>query len=259
MGKKDFLDDIIDDLKGLKKGFRDNLKRISIGFLALLVLLIIGSTVLSVWQGVGFGDALKEAAVKVFYPKTADAKEGNFFLGIFYLIIAFLSIGIIYYISENIINLLLKSDFKEVLGMVKIANMKNHVILCGGGAVGGHAARELHEEGTEFVIVEKDPTIVRLLRRKGFFVIEGDCQNDDVLKKAGISKCKGVVISLSDSGDALFIILSVKQLNPEALIASRANSVTTMKKMKQAGADYIVMPELEGANRLVEFVSRKNK
>ena len=259
MVKKYFIDDIIDDLKGLKNTFVDDLKQITVGFLALVVLLIVGSTILSIWQGVHLTEALKEAAVKIFYPKTAEAPEGNLFLGIFYLIIAFLSIGIIYYISENIINLLLKSDFREVLGMVKIANMKKHVIICGGGAVGGHAAKELQEQNKPFVIIEKDPTIVRLLRRKGFFVIEGDCQNDDVLNKAKISSCRGAIVTLSDSGDSLFIILSIKQLNPNALIGTRANSVTALKKMKQAGANYVVMPELEGANRLVEFVSRKDK
>lgn len=253
----DIFDDFLEDLKGIKR-FVQDVKHIGIGFLALIILLVVGSTVLSIWQGVDFGDALREAAVKIFYPKTADSEEGNLFLGIFYLIIAFLSIGIIYYISENIINLLLRSNFREVFGMVKIANMKKHVIICGGGAVGSHAAQELKETGKDFSIIEKDPTTSRILRRKGYLVIEGDCLNDETLKKAGINKCSGVIISLSDSGDALFTILSVKQLNPKAIIGARANNITTMKKMNQAGADHIVMPELEGANRLVEFLTRKN-
>ncbi|MBR9678951.1 MAG: hypothetical protein GON13_01675 [Nanoarchaeota archaeon] len=250
------VDKFIGELKGIKK-FVEDIRHILIGFVALIILVVIGGTILSIWQGVSFSEALQEAAIKVFYPKTAHAEEGNLFLGIFYLIIAFLSIGIIYYISENIINLLLRSNFKEVLGMIKISNMRKHVIICGGGSVGAHAAQELHEEGKKFVIIENDPTTTRLLRRKGFFVIEGDCLSDEILKKAGVTKAKGAIISLSDSGDALFIILSIKQLNEKTLIGTRASSVTTMKKMKQAGADYIVMPELEGANRLVEFINRK--
>ena len=250
------VDKFIGELKDIKK-FVEDIKHILIGFVALIVLLVIGGTILSLWQGVSFGEAIQDAAVKVFYPKVAHAEEGNLFLGIFYLIIAFLSIGIIYYISENIINLLLRANFKEVLGMVKISNMRKHIIICGGGAVGAHAAQELHEEGKKFVIIENDPTITRLLRRKGFFVIEGDCLSDETLKKARIQKCKSSIVSLSDSGDALFIILSIKQLNEKVVIGTRADSVTTMKKMKQAGANYVVMPELEGANRLVEFVNHK--
>ncbi len=242
-----------------KLEMREDLKHITIGFAALIILIILGTAIISLWQGVNFTDALKESAVKIFYPKTAQDPGGNLFLGMVYLVIAFLSIGIIYYISENVVNLLLRSNFKEALSMVKIANHKNHVIICGGGAVGAHAAQELHETSKAFVIIEKDPTIVRLLRRRGFLVIEGDCLNDETLRKAGITKCSGVIITLSDSGDSLFTILSVKQLNPKAPIGTRADNVTTMKKMKQAGADYIVMPELEGANRLVEFVSSKKE
>jgi len=238
------------------KDYLEDVKRIAIGFVFLIILALLGSTILSVWKGLSFSEAMRDAGTKVFFPKTGHANIEGFGVGIFYLILAFLSIGIIYYISENIVFLLLKSDWREIITMAQITRLKNHIIICGAGQLGSHAARELSEENQNFVIIENDLDVVKKMRRKGYFVIEGDCLNDDVLNKAGIKRCKALITALGESADNIFVTLSAKQLNPKVIIGGRADSIATMKKMKQAGADYVVLPEMEGANRLVEYVEK---
>ncbi len=235
------------------KDYLSDLKKISAGFAILVGLVIIASAGISILTGVGPTEALKDAALRVFYPKTAE-NNGNILLGMLYLVITFLSIGVIYYIAEGIVNFILKSDIKEVIMMIKVKQLKNHIIICGAGRLGMQVCKELSEENRKFIIIEKDSNKAEALSKEGYTVIEGDCLDDETLKKAGIARCKSVMICIGDSAEGIFIILSAKQLNPKVIIASRADSVKTLKKMKQAGADYIVMPEIEGANKMCEYV-----
>lgn len=229
-------------------------KRIIIGLAILLTLTTLLGVTTSILQGVDMKTALRTGFYNVFFPKAGENKTNNPIIGVLYLITAFISIGIIYYIIEDIINIAIRTDIKQTLTVWKIRKMKNHVIIFGGGTMGEHAAKELTNKKTPFIIIEKNKERAQHLRQKGYKTLEGDALNEETLRKAKIHQAKAAIITFSDPGDALLITLTLKQQSPTITIGARANDLTITKKLKTAGADHVVMPEFESANKLVDIL-----
>ena len=68
--------------------------------------------------------------------------------------------------------------------------MEDHYILCGFGRVGAEIARELHERGRAFVIVEETPETAARARAFGYHVIEGDASDERILVEAGLNRAR---------------------------------------------------------------------
>lgn len=138
----------------------------------------------------------------------------------------------------------------------KISALKKHVIICGFGRMGASVARELHDAGREVVIIEKDPDRLKVAEQSGHLFLFGDAQDEELLLQAGLREASILIAVLSDDPDNLFVTLTARQDNPNLLIISRAQEETSQSKMKRAGADRVVCPQLIGASRISDVVLR---
>jgi len=135
--------------------------------------------------------------------------------------------------------------------------LSNHFIICGAGRVGSKVAEELKERNIPFIIIEKNPKVVKKLKSEGYKVIEGDCLDEDVLRSANIEKCKGVIACMGEDEDNLFVVLTAEQVNRKIITISRANDESAIEKLKSVNVDYIVMPELMGAKEIANIVLKE--
>ncbi len=138
--------------------------------------------------------------------------------------------------------------------MKKIGKLKNHYIICGAGRVGMCVADELRKRGKDVVIAEKDNALVDKLREKGYLVVNGTSTEEDTLVKAGIKNAKYLIAATGDDGKNILIILTAKELNPNIKIGARAASEAMIVKLKHAGAEHVVLPEIIGGIQLVEDI-----
>lgn len=138
----------------------------------------------------------------------------------------------------------------------KISVLKKHVIVCGFGRMGARVAHELSEAGREVVIIDKDPQRTIVAEQAGYLFLLGDAQEEEILIKAGLKQASILVAVLSDDPDNLFVTLTARQENPKLLIISRAQEDASQSKMKRAGADRVVCPQLIGASRISDVVLR---
>ena len=60
---------------------------------------------------------------------------------------------------------------------------------------------------------------------------------------------------MPDDAENVFITLTARQICPELMIIARAEQPSTVKKLRHAGADHVVMPAAIGANRIVSLVT----
>ena len=60
-----------------------------------------------------------------------------------------------------------------------------------------------------------------------------------------------VIIALPDHNASLLALRQIRQLNTEALIAARAEYAASEAALRAAGANLVVVPELEGATALL--------
>jgi voltage-gated potassium channel len=160
--------------------------------------------------------------------------------------------GIIQYMAEgNIIAIWGRRRMKN-----RIAQLKEHFIICGFGRVGEEVANIFKEEDVPFVVIDNRPECMARADQAGYLFLEGDATHDDVLKEGGIEHARGLVAVLGSDADNTYITLSARGLYPSLFITARASDAEAETKMKRAGADRIVSPTSIGARRMAMLALR---
>ncbi len=132
--------------------------------------------------------------------------------------------------------------------------MKNHIIVIGYGRNGQQAGHKLLAYKKKFVVIEKEEDIVEKYYSELVQFVHGNGNEDEILKKAGIEKASTLISALPNDADNLFVVLSARQLNKDLKIISWATEETTLKKLKLAGADNVIMPDRFGGDHMASLV-----
>ena len=172
-----------------------------------------------------------------------------------------LSLGTIAFAVTSITAFVVEGELKRILGRRKmekeIARLKGHDIVCGADETAHTIIQELITTKRDFVVVEPDRTkIDKLAAAATFLFVEGDPADDEVLKKAGIERARGILLSLPTDEANLFVTVTARQLNPQIRIVTKGIDVKSHEKMVRAGADYAVSPTFIGGMRMVSQMVR---
>jgi voltage-gated potassium channel len=98
-----------------------------------------------------------------------------------------------------------------------IDRLSNHYIVCGFGRMGAQIGRELTRRELAFVVIERDPIVLEMLRANGVLHIEGDATSDSILLTAGVAHARGLATALSGDADNALVVISAKGLNPNTI------------------------------------------
>ncbi len=179
---------------------------------------------------VGYGDIT---------PQTTEGRVITMILVICGLaVLAFITSIIVTAFNEKMVELRENRVFAE---LEKKSGM--HTILCGYGRMGTVVAEHLAREKKHFVIIESDPNNALMAKRAGYLVIEGNAENSELLKSAGVDNQAETILCLTGSDVVnVYITLTARFLNPHIQIISRANREDSVRKLKQAGANNSVVP-----------------
>ena len=140
---------------------------------------------------------------------------------------------------------------KEVRKMKAIENMDTYYVLCGYGRVGKIVLQELNERKQNVVVFEKNPEATEdLVENENIVVINKDATESDLISKVTGDKCRSVIISTGDDVTNLFIVLTIRETNPNSWIVSRASRLENISRLKKAGANKVVSPEVIGGKDL---------
>jgi voltage-gated potassium channel len=137
-----------------------------------------------------------------------------------------------------------------------IKRLKDHYIVCGYGDVGREVAREFTRAGVKFIIIDRDPEKSELVKDQTLLYVQGDAEDDEILKDASIDRAKGLVSVLPEDELNVFVVLSARQLNPNLLIVSKAIEQRTIRKLMKVGADRVISPNQIAGQRLASIVLR---
>ncbi|HFK1762581.1 potassium channel protein [Bacillus wiedmannii] len=176
---------------------------------------------------VGYGDAV---------PVTQAGK-------VFALLIIPVGVGIVTYAIGVVAAMIVEGNLFHAVRRKKmdkqIAQLQNHIIVCGCGRVGLQVVHELQEKKIPFVVVDKDESI---LEKEKLLYVHGDATEDEVLHHAGISKAAGLVAIVANDAENVFITLTARGLNDAIKIVARAEKPETEDKLKRAGANKVINP-----------------
>ena len=169
---------------------------------------------------------------------------------IMHVLLGLTTMAILVVLISQGVDYIMKLDLKERKIEHKISEMKNHVIVCGYGALGKTVCEMLDKHAENYVVIDLEQRIVAKLHDEAVPALEGDALDVKVLEKAGIKRAKRIVSALGNDSNNVFLTLTAKELNPEIKIATRAYSEEAIRKLHRAGADVIVMPEIIGGKEL---------
>lgn len=169
--------------------------------------------------------------------------------------------GIIF-ITGSLVQWLTESQIQRVLGGKRmehdIDQLKNHTIICGFGRIGRMIASQLEAGGVPFVIVDQSQDRVAEVREAGWLTHLGEATDESVLRAVGVSRARVLATVLPNDAANVFITLSARNMNPEIQIIARGEVPSTERKLKQAGANRVVLPAHIGADRIAHLILHPN-
>jgi len=236
----------------------NKLKRIIIAVLISCCLFAVGITGYVLIEGWNFLDAFYMTIITLTAVGFGEVHRLGDAGRIFTIILIFFGFGLIIYVATAVVQLVIDGKIREILGRTKlrkkISTLKDHYIICGYGRIGRTICG--HMKGENFVVIEKDEELIRAMEEEGILYIRGDAIKERELINAGIKYASGVIAALKQDADNVFLVLTVKQLNPDIFIVARAGDKSAMSKMRAAGADMVESPYETGARIMAQRILR---
>ena len=173
-----------------------------------------------------------------------------------------ISAGTFIYAVGIITSFIVEGEMRQILNRYqyskKVKELKDHIIVCGLGRNGREAVKELLEQERMFVVIEKDEDAIEQFVRENeeILVINGDATLEEVLERANIHSAKGLISSLSSDAENVYITLTARGMNPALSIVARANYENVIPKLKRAGANRVIVPNLIGGKKMANVLTR---
>jgi voltage-gated potassium channel len=228
--------------------------------LTMLILITIGGAIgYTIIEGAAFSDALYMTVLTISTVGFGEVFPLSSAGRILTTAIIVVGVGTALYTAgialEIALERFLGGDLRRRRMQREIDRLDQHVIVAGFGRVGSHTWEALRAEDVPVAVVESGAAAVQAARDAGALVVEGDATHNEALEAAGIARARALIACVREDSDNLVIVLSAKSMRNELLVISRASEVESRDKLRLAGADRIVSPQLVGAHRLAALAA----
>lgn len=234
------------------------IRRLALAFLLLGGILVAGIVGYMLIEGWGAIDALYMTVITVATVGFREVHPLSSAGRLFTIGLILSGIGALGYAVGVTVEFMVEG---HLLGMVemrrterKLSSMEDHFILCGFGRVGEEVAKGFADAGADFVVIERDEERAAECEAEGFLCLEDDATDDEVLRRAGIERAKGLVGAVDTDADNVFVVLSARTIRPDIFIVARANQVESEAKLAKAGADRVLSPAAIGGRRMANLL-----
>jgi hypothetical protein len=134
-----------------------------------------------------------------------------------------------------------------------IADLDDHVVICGYGMFGRTVADSLRSADRDVVVVETDETqYERALDSEDVLAVNADARREQTLVDTGVRRADTVVAAIDDSNVNIQISIAASQLAPEVTLVVRVGEEMYESLARRAGADEVVIPEVVSGRQVIE-------
>ena len=135
--------------------------------------------------------------------------------------------------------------------------MRSYIVI-GLGRFGTEAAKRLCELGCEVLAIDSNHELVQQISNDVTQAVVGDARDKEVLKALGAADFDCGIVAIGNSlGDSVLATMTLKELGVPYVV-SKAYDETHRQVLLKLGADKVVIPEQEQANRLARNLSSPN-
>jgi trk system potassium uptake protein TrkA len=126
--------------------------------------------------------------------------------------------------------------------------------IIGAGRFGQALFESMSEKGAEVLLIDEQREIVQELSDYVAKALQGDATNVRTLKEAGFQECDVVVVCIGDNMEgSIMATVNCKDLGVPTVVA-KAVSDLHGKVLKRVGADIVVYPDRDRAQRLARSI-----
>jgi Trk K+ transport system NAD-binding subunit len=227
--------------------------------LAFMVVVTVVATVAYMAAGWSFGDALYMVLLTVYTVGYGEVRAINTpYLHVVTITTIILGCTGMILVTGFLVQVLTFSQVQRLLGgnraKMDIEKLTGHVIICGFGRIGVQLAKDLTMGGAALVILDRDEDTLSEARELGYLCWQGDATDEGALRAVGVERARVLATVLPSDALNVFITLSARSLNPALQIIARGEDPATERKLRQAGANQVVLPTHIGAERIAELV-----
>jgi voltage-gated potassium channel len=228
--------------------------------LTLILTLVVGVVGYMVIEGWNFLDALFMTVTTITTVGYGEVHPLDTAGRIFSMVLIFGGVGGVLYTFTALSEWLLATNWSEQRRAYRLSQelqrRRDHYILCGYGRVGRSVAEVLTRERVPFVIVDVNQHSLATARADGHMAIDGNAASDDILRKAGIERAKGLIAAVASDADNVYVVLSARGIRPNILIIARASSEDAVTKLERAGANHVISPYAIAGQRMAMLAVR---
>lgn len=132
------------------------------------------------------------------------------------------------------------------------------VLLIGMGKFGQAVGEKLMNMGDDVMIVDKDEDLINALAAKYNNAVIANCMNEDNLKALDIPSFDACVVAISDDFQSSLEITSILKDLGAKWVVSRADTEIQRKFLFRVGADEVVYPNHDIAEKLAVKLNSEN-
>jgi voltage-gated potassium channel len=137
-----------------------------------------------------------------------------------------------------------------------LETIKDHFIICGYGRIGSIVAQQFRRQRIPYVVVERNAERVQTAIEQGALGVEADASREDVLKRVGIERARGLIAAVGTDAENVYAVLSARVMRPDLFIIGRAETDDATIKLKRAGANRVISPYQIGGVHIAQTALR---
>jgi voltage-gated potassium channel len=228
---------------------------------ALLALVITGGTIGYVLiEGWTPWDAFYMTVITVTTVGYKEVHDLSFQGQVFTVVLLLAGVGAALYTFTLLATVIVEGGLPKRMRHRRYARMidtiAGHFIVCGYGRIGSIVAREFMRQRVPFVVIEHDPDRAQQAVDNGVLALNADASREEVLKRAGIERARGLVAAVGTDAENVYTVLSARVLRPDLFIIGRAENEDSVRKLQRAGADRVISPYQIGAQQIAQTAIR---
>ncbi len=132
------------------------------------------------------------------------------------------------------------------------------VLVIGMGRFGRHLAHKMSELGNDVMVIDKDKHVVQQYLTSFADAEIGDCTNATVVESLGVENFDICFVAISDDFQSSLVVTSLLKEFGAKQVISKAKRDIQADLLKKIGADEVVYPEREMAEKLAVRCNSKN-